>query len=39
LARYDRPTPALGTYDVLLASDHERGLADQAAGAGAGVGA
>jgi transposase len=22
LARYDRPTPALGSYDVLLASDH-----------------
>jgi transposase len=38
LARYDRPTPALGTYDVLLASDHRRGLVDQAA-APAGVGA
>jgi hypothetical protein len=24
LARYDRPTPALGSYDVLLASDHTR---------------
>jgi hypothetical protein len=38
LARYDRPTPALGGYDVLLASDHRRGLVDQAA-APAGVGA
>lgn len=24
LARYDRPTPALGSDDVLLASDHTR---------------
>lgn len=24
LARYDRPTPALGSYDVLLANDHTR---------------
>jgi hypothetical protein len=24
LARYDRPTPALGSYDVLLASNYTR---------------
>jgi hypothetical protein len=37
LARYDRPTPALGGYDVLLARHHD--LVGQAAGAGTGVGA